>query len=118
ATKTSVRRSKFSFAAVVRMDVRRAKPGTGSEGETGLRFPGCLTDSPLICRFPTEPLRADMLTHTMKAAFAVITLAVALPSQGAITVQHFDGAPGNLPIQIGSATIEYEYSPEDSGYYK
>lgn len=59
-----------------------------------------------------------MLTHTMKAAFAVITLAVALPSQGAITVQHFDGAPGNLPIQIGSATIEYEYSPEDSGYYK
>lgn len=59
-----------------------------------------------------------MLTLTIKRALLALTLLAAGEARAALTVQTFDGVSSNLPFQLGDATIEFDLTPESSGYYK
>lgn len=59
-----------------------------------------------------------MLTLTFKRALLALAIVVSGEARAALTVQTFDGASSNLPFQLGDATIQFEFTPESSGYYK
>ena len=59
-----------------------------------------------------------MLTLTFKRALLALALVASGEARAALSVQTFDGVSSNLPFQLGDATIQFEFTPESSGYYK
>ena len=58
-----------------------------------------------------------ILTRIKTHLAAALLLLAAAPAQAAIVTTFFENGTA-LPIQIGSATINFELTPEISGYYK
>jgi len=59
-----------------------------------------------------------MLTLTFKRALLALAFVASSEARAALTVQTFDGVSSNLPFQLGDATIDFDFTPESSGYYK